>query len=1463
MGQYFAARGTNWHDEAIASRILAILGSALRGPAAQWYMTRKDSIETVSQFFIELDREFVPADLQQRLRDEINNLRQKDCKNLADYIARFRQLNLQIKGMNEIDKIVYFQRGLRQATREEVQYRRCATLGEAITVALDFERAHPYSRRHDPPRFHSRPPQNFGPEPMEIDNARPFRPQRREQSSGRFQGDRNRSSKWCRYCKKSGHEIEQCYKLKNRNGAAPQQQQHRFQRQTERSAVNYFESLSSDDEQVAGIQVEEITAAETMVVSDFSGKDLIIKQGNCDGEDAMILLDSGATCNVVKPGYLKRASTAKTFQVTRFDGSNTVKKNVREGVADIEFDGRIYRDLPVIEWPMQQHDVILGKPWFTEFQPVVNWRTHEVTFVQPNLILKDAIELSNAEFVRKIKAAEFHEVYRVKIATVEESTEVEDPQVRNLLDDFSDVFPDRLPDELPPNRSVELELNMLPDAQPSSRPPFRLSQVEQDALMEFVDEQMKKGWIELSDSPWVSNVFGIPKKDPKTDEAISRTEWLRSGNTGFPIRWAIDYRYVNSQTVVPKIPLPRIEELFDRMAGKKAFSVIDLAQGYHQMRVHPNSKKYTAFRTHNETYQWCVAPMGLAGMPGVWSRLMRVLFGKFPFVVVYLDDICVFSANIDEHVSHLKTLFEVLRKEKLYAHRAKCKFAKSEVGFLGHTVSSQGLAVDKSKTTAIATWPTPTTIKELQSFLGLAGYYRRFIYQFAHIVTPLSSLLKKDSAWTWGSAHDDAFIKLKTALQAAPVLKLADFSLPFVVTTDASGLCVGGVLSQYHNQADHPVAFYSKKLGQHEVNWPTHEKELFVIKLGLEKWRHYLYGRHFDIYTDNSACSWLMHHPKVSAKLARYLTFLAQFNFTIHHVNGSLNTVADALSRRPGKIDVKVALVTFHRCNKSCSSRASRFRSKSSAPTLLREETAVDVEVNAFVGSHVELSPAVKKEFQDGYKQDDEFKSVWANNDKANSKFTKESDLLFVKSANPVKRLCVPADDRLRTRVISECHDSPTAAHPGSRRTFLRCAQWYYWKTMQQDIKEYVKSCETCVRWKHDHQRKNGFLMPIPIPDRCWQVVSMDFITGLPKSGEFDAILTIVDKLSKRAKYTAVRSTDDAPAVARTVFDVVVRHHGLPDVIISDRDSKFTSNFWKSLMKIMGIKLSMTTAHRAQADGQTERQNLVIEDSLRCMVSYQGSDWAEQLGTIEYAHATLVSASTGFSPFEVDTGRKERSAWQSTLDPNTTEKTTAEYARVFAEEKQKIICEARKNLLKAQASQKKYYDEKRRVHQIEFKKGDLVMLDTKRIPLAHATQGTESRVAKLAARKVGPFEILRMINPNVAKLKLPKSMKRMNPTFNVDILQPYVPTPDKFMSRPIPKASKIVLAEDNDKLYIVNKLLRKRQVNSKPEWLVKWHGYAEHEATWEREQDIRHVAHWKNLVDDYKRRQRELKSGEM
>uniref|UniRef100_A0AAV1URV2 Reverse transcriptase domain-containing protein n=1 Tax=Peronospora matthiolae TaxID=2874970 RepID=A0AAV1URV2_9STRA len=376
---------------------------------------------------------------------------------------------------------------------------------------------------------------------------------------------------------------------------------------------------------------------------------------------------------------------------------------------------------------------------------------------------------------------------------------------------------------------------MNPDAIPSSRAPFRLSKTEQEALESFVTENLKKGWVEVSNSPWVSNVFGIPKKNHVTGQAPTRGEWLRSGNCSQPIRWVIDYRYVNSQTKIPKIPLPLIEELFDQMTGCTVYTVIDLAQGYHQMLVNEPSRQYTAFRTHKETYQWCVAPMGLAGMPGVWYRLMRVLFDKFDFVVAYLDDICVFSKSNADHIRHLREVFKVLRQEKLYAHRGKCSFGKDSVAFLGYTISKNGLSLDQRKTTAIEQMKAPSTRKELMSFLGLAGYYRRFICAFAQIALPLTKLVKKEVRWEWSHDQDKAFRDLKVALQQAPVLQLPNFAIKFTVTTDASGCCMGGVLSQIADGKDHPIAFYSKKFGVHEQAWPAHEQELLAIKTALSK----------------------------------------------------------------------------------------------------------------------------------------------------------------------------------------------------------------------------------------------------------------------------------------------------------------------------------------------------------------------------------------------------------------------------------------------------------------------------------------------------------------------------------------------------------------------------------------------------------------------------------------------------
>ena len=293
------------------------------------------------------------------------------------------------------------------------------------------------------------------------------------------------------------------------------------------------------------------------------------------------MLDCGATCNVVKPGLLQRVTSEVAIQVTRFDGTNTTKRKVKKGVANIFFDGNQFSDIPVIEWPMSNsQDVILGKPWFTAHEPIINWRTHQVSFKGGNIPQDEVFEpviISSADFSRKLKTSKYEEVYRVKIYQESESTKPREKRLKSLLDSYKDVFPEKLPNSLPPNRSVEFEINMQPGAQPSNRPPFRLSQVEQNALQKFVDENLSRGWIELSDSPWVSNIFGIPKKDPKTGTSVSRSEWIRSGNANILLRWVIDFRYVNSKSVVPKIHLPRADDLSDKMQGMSYYTVIDLA----------------------------------------------------------------------------------------------------------------------------------------------------------------------------------------------------------------------------------------------------------------------------------------------------------------------------------------------------------------------------------------------------------------------------------------------------------------------------------------------------------------------------------------------------------------------------------------------------------------------------------------------------------------------------------------------------------------------------------------------------------------------------------------------------------------------------------------------------------------------------------------------------------------------
>lgn len=1100
------------------------------------------------------------------------------------------------------------------------------------------------------------------------------------------------------------------------------------------------------------------------------------------------------------------------------------------------------------------------------------------------------LAVSAAHFEQNVQAHEYAELYHVSVKTSPKVKRVP-PQLQEVLDQYADVFPAELPPELPPQRSIEHEVVLKPGAKPSNRAPFRLSKVEQAALEIFVADLLKKNWIQVSDLPWVSNIFGVPKKDPTTGKFPSRLEWLRSADPHMPIRWVIDYRLVNAASDVAKIPLPHIEELFDRMEGAVVFSILDLASGYHQMRMSPTSKQYTAFRTNHEIYEWNVAPIGLAGMPGTWTRLMRKLLHTFRFVVVYLDDICIFSRSMEDHIEHLRQVCEVLRANKLYARPDKCEFGQSSVDFLGHTISSAGLHVDARKTRAIAEWSEPGNAQELQRFLGLAGYYRRFIHGFAQLVLPLSSLVKQNVDWVWDEPQRRAFNSIKLALQQAPVLRLPDFSKPFIVTTDASHDCVGGVLSQMHDGHDLPVAFYSKKLGVHELNWPVHEKELFAIKQAFTRWRHYLHGTHFDVVTDNSACKWFLQHPRVSGRLARWLDFFASFDFKLHHRPGSQNVVADALSRPPtasspsrGGDDgvtrpLQICALRFS-CSTCSTIRQSSARRMATTDKLLsissRDQAVMlstkypassacvvgasqtRIQLNAAIVdtmttvSSIELDRVTKQMYQKAYAVDPVYKTLWRT--KSGSSDCELLDgLIYLKGSDGVRRLCVPNHRQLRLDVIHNVHDAAIMVHPGVRRTQLAAAQWYYWPSMEADIKDYIQSCESCMRYKSSTGRKAGKLQPIPLPAACWEVVSTDFITHLPVSDGFDAIMVVVDKLSKRPVYIPTHTTATAEDTAKLFFNNVIRYYGIPATIISDRDPKFTSKFWTALTSLMKIKTAMTTAHRAQADGQTERQNRTLEDSLRCSISYHGNDWNEHLPMIEYAHATLVSSSSKMSPFFIDTGRLPKNPLSSTGNAVPAAASRVEYASRFAQHRQEVIERARKNLLNAQASQKKFYDKRRADN--PFKVGDLALLSTQDLNISHATAETTLRSRKFTPRFIGPYTILEL-HVNVALLDLPANLKHLNPRFNIDKLKVYTSNPDRFEGREIPKSTPVIFDDDGEPLHIIETLIQRRIFNRHPEYLVKWHGLPHHENTWERERDIKHVSHWKTLLKELRQRNR-------
>jgi hypothetical protein len=857
---------------------------------------------------------------------------------------------------------------------------------------------------------------------------------------------------------------------------------------------------------------------------------------------------------------------------------------------------------------------------------------------------------------------------------------------------------------------------------------------------------IQQGIVRRSDSAFSSPVLLVKKADGS---------W----------RFCVDYRALNALTVKDAFPIPVVDELLDELNGAHFFTKLDLRSGYHQVRMRAEDVHKTAFRTHDGLYEFLVMPFGLCNAPATFQALMNEVLRPYlrRFVLVFFDDILIYSSSWADHLRHLRAVLASLRQHRLFVKRSKCAFGVPSVGYLGHIISADGVAMDPAKVQAIHDWPQPRSPRAVRGFLGLAGYYRKFVHNYGAIAAPLTALLKKEG-FTWNDDAAAAFTALKAAVTSAPVLALPDFTKPFVVECDASTYGFGAVLLQ----EAHPLAFFSRPVAPRHRSLAAYERELIGLVLAVRHWRPYLWGRRFTVRTNHYSLKYLLDQRLATIPQHHWVGKLLGFDFVVEYKSGATNTVADALSRRDTEEEPVVALLAVS---------GNRF----DFIGRLRQAQATDP---ALVAVHEELRAGTRA-------------APWSVVD----------GMILYDS-----RLYIPPSSPLLPEIVAAIHDD---GHEGVQRTLHRLRRDFHFPNMRRCVQDFVRECSTCQRYKSEHLHPAGLLLPLPIPTAVWADIGLDFVEALPKVNGKSVILSVVDRFSKYCHFIPLAHPYTAESVAQAFFTDIVRLHGMPQSIVSDRDPVFTSLFWRELMRLMGTKLHMTSAFHPQSDGQTEAANRVIVMYLRCFTGDRPQQWLRWLPWAEFVYNTAYQSSLKETPFRVVYGR----------DPPTIRSYEPGETRVAAvardmEERETFLAEVRHRLEQAQALQKLYYDRQHRP--VSYQVGDWALLRLRQRTMASLPQ---AQPGKLKPRFVGPYRVIELINDVAVRLELPPQA-RIHDVFHVGVLKKFVGAPPA-APPPLPPIQHGTVTPEPLRVQ------RARLARGVRQLFVHWRGEPPESATWE------------------------------
>ncbi len=918
------------------------------------------------------------------------------------------------------------------------------------------------------------------------------------------------------------------------------------------------------------------------------------------------IVDTGSTLSLIQESCWKqlhhqeqwKSSKGQTFMLANGQMQTAI------GMSECECDLQ-GKQLKLTLYVMKDSDltvpIILGMDFLIASGIVLDFKNTQYSFPSNDedsveifpLLFPESSPPPSVQFYLALPIPNISEELSQSIRQLTMSTESTDqfkPQLENLMRDWPSVCTH----EIGHSKIVSHRI-ITTDEVPVRKRAYRVSLDKQRFINKEIQELLDKNIIRPSVSPWASPVVVVPKKDGGS-------------------RLCVDYRGLNAKTHLDGYPMPQIQEILKSLHGASIFSTLDLKSGYWQVEMEPESISKTAFVTSAGQFEFMRLPFGLKNAAASFQRLMEYVLKdiKEKCCFVYIDDIVVYSKNEEEHLQHLRQVFNCLHQAGLTLNLKKCNLVQRSITFLGHVVSGEGVKTDPAKIAAICGFPVSQALKEVQRFLGLAGWYHRFIPNFSEIAAPLHALKKKQSIWTWTKACQDAFERIKSDLIKAPVLTPPDFNRSFKVQTDASDIGLGAVLTQELDGEEHVIAYASRLLRGAECSYSVSEKECLVVVWAIEKWRPYLESRPFEVITDHAALTWVFQHPKPSSRLTRWTIRLQGYEFSVRYRKGQCNVVPDTLSRSLETTPPHLLAMV-----------------KSTNSSVTPSNLPVDwSDIDTAQSNDPEIRELCNKA------------ACQASPDPSRMHYVLENGFLFRSVPDgrkgPKFQLVIPAC--LRGEFLKYAHDNPLSGHLGRLKTLLRLLEVAYWPSLRADVWKYCKECETCQKYKPSFSKLSGYLQSTPVVEPGY-MLGVDLMGPFPKSSkQHEHLLVVVDYCSKWVELFPLRVAK-APQIARILVEEIFTRWGTPVYLVSDRGAQFTSHLLRLVCKQWGVIQKLTTAYHPQTN-LTERINGTLKTMIASYVGNNHRQWDKWLSEFRYAINTAWQESTGYTPAEIALGRK-------------------------------------------------------------------------------------------------------------------------------------------------------------------------------------------------------------------------------